>query len=103
MRCPYAALDAFLTEHRLCWPGLDEPDVSETLVTLWCSAGEDRGQPAATWIRSSAKSSREGSAMMTTALILFLLVGVVLGLVPERELLAAEPVPNAMLDVTVRQ
>jgi hypothetical protein len=36
-------------------------------------------------------------------MILFLLVGVLLCLVPHGELLAAEPVPNAMLDVTVRQ
>jgi hypothetical protein len=34
---PYTALDAFLTEHRLCRPGLDEPDVSPMLVCLWCS------------------------------------------------------------------
>jgi hypothetical protein len=38
-RCPYVALDAFLTEHRLCRPGLDEPDVSAMLVWLWCSWG----------------------------------------------------------------
>src|SRR4029450_13252568 len=36
-RDPYTALDAFLTEHRLCRPGLDDPDVSPILVALWCS------------------------------------------------------------------
>jgi hypothetical protein len=39
VRNPYAALDAFLTEHRLCRPGLDDPDVSPMLVCLWCSCG----------------------------------------------------------------
>jgi hypothetical protein len=39
MRCAYAALHAFLTEHRLCRPGLDDPDVSPELVALWCSCG----------------------------------------------------------------
>jgi hypothetical protein len=32
VRNPYAVLDAFLTEHRLCRPGLDDPDVGPTLV-----------------------------------------------------------------------
>jgi hypothetical protein len=36
---PYSALDAFLTEHRLCRPGLDDPDVTETHVALWCECG----------------------------------------------------------------
>jgi hypothetical protein len=36
---PYGALDAFLTEHRLCRPGLDDPDVSPMLVAPWCSCG----------------------------------------------------------------
>jgi hypothetical protein len=36
---PYAALDAVLMEHRLCRPGLDDPDVSPMLVALWCSCG----------------------------------------------------------------
>jgi hypothetical protein len=39
VRCPYAALDALLTEHRLCRPGLDDPDVNQMLVALWCSCG----------------------------------------------------------------
>jgi hypothetical protein len=39
MRDPYAALDAFFLEHRLCRPGLDDPDVSPMLVALWCSCG----------------------------------------------------------------
>jgi hypothetical protein len=30
----YAALVAFLTEHQLCRPGLDDPEVSEALVAL---------------------------------------------------------------------
>jgi hypothetical protein len=34
-----AALDAFLTEHRLCRPGLDDPDVTDTRVALWCACG----------------------------------------------------------------
>jgi hypothetical protein len=36
---PYAAIDAFLTEHRLCRPELDDPDVNPMLVALWCSCG----------------------------------------------------------------
>jgi hypothetical protein len=36
---PYAALDAFITEYRLCRPGLDEPHVTNTLVALWCECG----------------------------------------------------------------
>jgi hypothetical protein len=36
---PASALDAFLIEHRLCRPGLDEPQVTETVITLWCSCG----------------------------------------------------------------
>jgi hypothetical protein len=36
---PYARLDAFLSEHQLCRPGFDEPDMSETLVTLSCGCG----------------------------------------------------------------
>jgi hypothetical protein len=36
---PFAPLDAFLTEHRLCRPGLDHPDVSPMLVALWCRCG----------------------------------------------------------------
>ena len=36
---PYGALDAFFLEHRLSRPGLDDPDVSPTLVCLWCSCG----------------------------------------------------------------
>jgi hypothetical protein len=47
MRCPYIALDAFLLEHRLCRPGLDEPrrepDARRALVFL---RGEDHGQAA---------------------------------------------------------
>ena len=35
----YAAIEAFLEEHRLCRPGLDDPDVSPTLVALWFSCG----------------------------------------------------------------
>jgi hypothetical protein len=50
---PYAAaLDAFLTEHRLCRPGLDDPDVSSTLVARWCSCGATvavRFAPAPGW------------------------------------------------------
>jgi len=37
-RDPYETLDAFLTEHRRCRPGLDD-DVSPSLVLLWCSCG----------------------------------------------------------------
>jgi hypothetical protein len=38
---PYAALDAFITQHWLCQPGLDEPHVTETVVVvaLGCSCG----------------------------------------------------------------
>jgi hypothetical protein len=36
---PYTALAAFLKEHQLCRPGLDDPDVSEMLVALWCRCG----------------------------------------------------------------
>jgi hypothetical protein len=36
---PYAALDAFLTEHRLCRPGLDEPVVTDTVASLACECG----------------------------------------------------------------
>jgi hypothetical protein len=36
---PYAALAAFLGEHRLCRPGLNDPDVSEALVALWSGCG----------------------------------------------------------------
>jgi hypothetical protein len=39
MRCPYAAIDAFFLEHRLCRPSLDDPDVSPLLVALWFSCG----------------------------------------------------------------
>jgi hypothetical protein len=35
----YAALDAFLTQHRLCRPGLDDPVVTGTLVSLACECG----------------------------------------------------------------
>ena len=35
----YAALAAFLSEHQLCRPGLDEPDVREALVALACGCG----------------------------------------------------------------
>ena len=37
--CPYAALDAFPTEHRLCRPGLDDPHVADAVVALWCAYG----------------------------------------------------------------
>jgi hypothetical protein len=37
MRCPYDALYAFLQEHHLCRPGLDEPDITDTVLALWCS------------------------------------------------------------------
>jgi hypothetical protein len=54
MRCPYADLDAFLTEHRLCRPGLDDPAVSPMLVALWCSCGgTNRGQAATAFGPSS--------------------------------------------------
>ena len=36
---PYDALDAFLTEHRHCRPGLDDPQIPETVVALWCTCG----------------------------------------------------------------
>jgi hypothetical protein len=36
---PYAVLDAFITEHWQCQPGLDEPHVTETVVALGCSCG----------------------------------------------------------------
>jgi hypothetical protein len=36
-RDPYTALDAFLTEHRLCRPGLEDPLVTDTLVSLACA------------------------------------------------------------------
>jgi hypothetical protein len=36
---PYTALDAFLLEHGLCRPGLDEPHVTETVVALACECG----------------------------------------------------------------
>ena len=39
MRCPYAAIAAFFSEHQLCRPGLDEPDVREALVALACDFG----------------------------------------------------------------
>ena len=35
----YGAIEAFLGEHRLCRPGLDDPDVSPPRVALWCSCG----------------------------------------------------------------
>jgi hypothetical protein len=38
-REPYVAHDAFLTEHRLCRPGLGDPDVTEKRVLLWCACG----------------------------------------------------------------
>jgi hypothetical protein len=52
---PYAALDDILTEHRLCRPGLDEPDAGPALVALWCRC-EARiavrlSPPAAEWWR----------------------------------------------------
>jgi hypothetical protein len=34
-----AAVEAFLEEHRLCRPGLDDPEVTPTRVALWCSCG----------------------------------------------------------------
>ena len=37
---PFTALDAFLTEHRLCRPGLDEPHVTDAAVALCCSKTE---------------------------------------------------------------
>ena len=36
---PYGPLDAFLTEHRLCRPGLDEPDMRGVVVALSCGCG----------------------------------------------------------------
>jgi PAS domain S-box-containing protein len=36
---PNAALDAFLTEHRLCHPGVDDRDVTDKRVALWCACG----------------------------------------------------------------
>lgn len=36
---PCTALEALLTEHRLCRPGLDVPHVTDTLVALWCACG----------------------------------------------------------------
>jgi hypothetical protein len=44
---PYAAIDAFLTEHRLCRPGLDDPDVSDAGGALVFLRGEDCRQAAA--------------------------------------------------------
>ena len=41
MGCPYTALDAFLTEQRLCRLGLAEPDMRGALVTLACSCGAE--------------------------------------------------------------
>jgi hypothetical protein len=38
-RCPDTALAAFLSEHLLCRPGLDDPDVTHMLVAMWCECG----------------------------------------------------------------
>ncbi len=35
----YDALDAVLTEHRLCRPDLDDPHITDTVVALWCACG----------------------------------------------------------------
>jgi hypothetical protein len=39
MADPYAAIAAFLFEHLLCRPSLDDPDVTDSLVSMWCSCG----------------------------------------------------------------
>jgi hypothetical protein len=57
-------------------------------------------QPAATVVDARHRQGR--AMMMAAAILLLLLVGTLPSLVPG-ELLAAEPVPNAFLDVTVRQ
>ena len=33
------ALGAFLTEHRLCRHGLDDPHITDTVVALWSACG----------------------------------------------------------------
>jgi hypothetical protein len=68
MRCPYAALEAFLTEHQLCRPGPDDPDVSPMLVALWCSCG------ARLAVRLPGLHNAEGGIPMNWIVALFALL-----------------------------